>query len=155
MATGWNPSQATCYLELSSDAWLAVYKDPCSTEWIKPTSIAFPSSAKDFWIELTQDQPPLQRFGQLCPMVHAMFERGCQPLGLSYLKAVIKRKSLKDSSVEEVPSPSPTTVFKNTKTSSQSRLLKNSVFPVYAFILWRGNTHFIYLIDVIIFFCWH
>lgn len=54
MATGWNPSQATWYLEVSSDAWLALYKDPRSTELIKPTSIALPALAKDFWIELTK-----------------------------------------------------------------------------------------------------
>lgn len=111
MATGWNPSQATCCLEVSSDAWLAVYKDPDSTKLIKPTSIAFPVSAEELWIELTQDQSLLQCFGQLCPMVHAMFERGCQDLGLSYLTAGIKRKSLKDCSVEEFPSPSPTAIF--------------------------------------------
>lgn len=44
--TGWNPSQATFYLELSSDDWLVVYKDPCSTELIKPTSIAFQSQQR-------------------------------------------------------------------------------------------------------------
>lgn len=53
MATGWNPSQVTCYLEEPSDGWLTIYKDPQNTKWIKSTSIAFPVSPEDFWIELT------------------------------------------------------------------------------------------------------
>uniref|UniRef100_A0A8B9C3S3 Uncharacterized protein n=1 Tax=Anser brachyrhynchus TaxID=132585 RepID=A0A8B9C3S3_9AVES len=31
-ATGWKPCQAGCYLEVSADAWLLVFEDPCEIE---------------------------------------------------------------------------------------------------------------------------
>lgn len=107
MATGRNPNQSTCYLEASSGAWLAVYKGPRSTELIKPTSIAFPVSAKDFWIELTQDQSPLQSFRELCTTAPAMFERGHQPLGLSYLNIVIKENHSRTAAWKKSLLPTP------------------------------------------------
>lgn len=118
MVTGWNPSQATFYLELSSDDWLVVYKDPCSTELIKPTSIAFQSQQRTSGCNRPKPNPlvfwatqhPIWCFGQLCSVVHAVLGRGCQPLVLSYLKPAIKnenhfRTAVQKISLLSVPQP--------------------------------------------------
>lgn len=131
MATGWNSSQASYYLEGSSDAGLVVYKDPHSTEWIKPTSIAFFSLRKGLlnWTDPRAISSP-NFWGTLscvvCNVWEGMSAPGAQLIVRCNKKKITWGLQCGRSSFSQLH----IAVFKTRKTSFQSRLLQSWVFPV-------------------------